>query len=274
MTLSPATRKDIEGTFGAELRYSSDFDALSLDISNKTGRTKREVTALEELSKALGLEKPPRFIECYDISNLASTNMVAGMVVFENGRPCKKYYKRFSIKTVEEQNDYECMREVLHRRFENYFEKTDEGFSIMPDLILLDGGKGHVNAVEPMLRKMGVNCPLFGLVKDSRHRTRAVATGEGEIALSKNRSAFNLATAIQDEVHRFAITYQAKKHRKNAYQLELTKVKGVGDKKAAKLITTFKTKEAMKGASVEQIAQTAGVNAETAAQLKAIIDEM
>lgn len=243
-------------------------------ISNKTGRTKREVTALEELSKALGLEKPPRFIECYDISNLASTNMVAGMVVFENGRPCKKYYKRFSIKTVEEQNDYECMREVLHRRFENYFEKTDEGFSIMPDLILLDGGKGHVNAVEPMLRKMGVNCPLFGLVKDSRHRTRAVATGEGEIALSKNRSAFNLATAIQDEVHRFAITYQAKKHRKNAYQLELTKVKGVGDKKAAKLITTFKTKEAMKGASVEQIAQTAGVNAETAAQLKAIIDEM
>ena len=237
-------------------------------------RAKREVTALEELSKALGLEKPPRFIECYDISNLASTNMVAGMVVFENGRPCKKYYKRFSIKTVEEQNDYECMREVLHRRFENYFEKTDEGFSIMPDLILLDGGKGHVNAVEPMLRKMGVNCPLFGLVKDSRHRTRAVATGEGEIALSKNRSAFNLATAIQDEVHRFAITYQAKKHRKNAYQLELTMVKGVGDKKAAKLITTFKTKEAMKGASVEQIAQTAGVNAETAAQLKAIIDEM
>ena len=243
-------------------------------ISNKTGRTKREVTALEELSKALGLEKPPRFIECYDISNLASTNMVAGMVVFENGRPCKKYYKRFSIKTVEEQNDYECMREVLRRRFENYFEKTDEGFSIMPDLLLLDGGKGHVNAVEPMLREMGVNCPLFGLVKDSRHRTRAVATGDGEIALSKNRSAFNLATAIQDEVHRYAITYQAKKHRKNAYQLELTKVRGVGKKKAVKLLTTFKTKEALKAATTQELAKTAGVNPETAAQLKAIIDEM
>ena len=243
-------------------------------ISNKTGRTKREVTALEELSKALGLEKPPRFIECYDISNLASTNMVAGMVVFEHGRPCKKYYKRFSIKTVEEQNDYECMREVLRRRFENYFEKNDEGFSIMPDLILLDGGKGHVNAVEPMLREMGVNCPLFGLVKDSRHRTRAVATGDGEIALSKNRSAFNLATAIQDEVHRYAITYQAKKHRKNAYQLELTKVRGVGKKKAVKLLTTFKTKEALKAATTQELAKTAGVNPETAAQLKAIIDEM
>ena len=243
-------------------------------ISNRTGRTKREVTALDELSKALGLEKPPRFIECYDISNLASTNMVAGMVVFENGRPCKKYYKRFSIKTVEEQNDYECMKEVLRRRFENYFEKTDEGFSIMPDLILLDGGKGHVNAVAPMLREMGINCPLFGLVKDSRHRTRAVATGSGEISLSKNRSAFNLATAIQDEVHRYAITYQAKKHRKNAYQLELTKVRGVGEKKAAKLITTFKTKEALKAAGAGEIARVAGVNAETAAELKAIIDEM
>ena len=243
-------------------------------ISNRTGRTKREVTALDELSKALGLEKPPRFIECYDISNLASTNMVAGMVVFENGRPCKKYYKRFSIKTVEEQNDYECMKEVLRRRFENYFEKTDEGFSIMPDLILLDGGKGHVNAVAPMLREMGINCPLFGLVKDSRHRTRAVATGSGEISLSKNRSAFNLATAIQDEVHRYAITYQAKKHRKNAYQLELTKVRGVGEKKAAKLITTFKTKEALKAAGADEIARVAGVNAETAAELKAIIDEM
>ena len=243
-------------------------------ISNRTGRTKREVTALEELSKALGLEKPPRFIECYDISNLASTNMVAGMVVFENGRPCKKYYKRFSIKTVDEQNDYECMKEVLRRRFENYFAKTDEGFSIMPDLILLDGGKGHVNAVAPMLREMGINCALFGLVKDSRHRTRAVATGSGEISLSKSRSAFNLATAIQDEVHRYAITYQAKKHRKNAYQLELTKVRGVGDKKAAKLITTFKTKDALKAASADEIAKTAGVNAETAAELKRIIDEM
>lgn len=243
-------------------------------ISNRTGRTKREVTALDELSKALGLEKPPRFIECYDISNLASTNMVAGMVVFENGRPCKKYYKRFSIKTVEEQNDYECMKEVLRRRFENYFEKTDEGFSIMPDLILLDGGKGHVNAVAPMLRKMGINCPLFGLVKDSRHRTRAVATGSGEISLSKNRSAFNLATAIQDEVHRYAITYQAKKHRKNAYQLELTKVRGVGEKKAAKLITTFKTKEALKAAGADEIARVAGVNEQTAKELKAVIDEM
>ena len=180
------------------------------------------------------------------------------MVVFENGRPCKKYYKKFSIKTVAEQNDYACMQEVIERRFRNYFEKTDEGFSIMPDLILLDGGNGHVNAVEPVLERMGVTCPLFGLVKDSKHRTRAVATGGGEISLAKCR----------------AIIYQAQKHKKNAHRLEITKVKGIGDKKAAKLITEYKTKEALKKATVEELAKTAGVNIDTARELKEIIDEM
>lgn len=243
-------------------------------LSIKVGRTSKEIKALEELAKALGLSKTPRYIECYDISNLASSNMVAGMVVFENGRPCKKYYKKFSIKTVEEQNDYACMQEVIERRFRNYFEKTDEGFSIMPDLILLDGGNGHVNAVTPVLERMGISCPMFGLVKDSKHRTRAVATGGGEISLVKCRAAFNLVTAIQDEVHRVAITYQAQRHKKNSYQLELTKVRGVGEKKAAKLITTFKTKEALKNASEEEIARTAGVNADAARQLKEIIEEM
>lgn len=243
-------------------------------LSIKVGRTSKEITALEELAKALGLPAPPEYIECYDISNLASANMVAGMVVFENGRPCKKYYKKFSIKTVLEQNDYACMAEVIERRFKNYFDKTDEGFSIMPDLILLDGGNGHVNTIAPILKRMGINCPLFGLVKDSKHRTRAVATGGGEISLSKCRAAFNLVTAIQDEVHRVAITYQKQKHKKNAYQLELTKVKGIGDKKAAKLITAFKTKEAMKSADVYELAAVAGVNIEIAEKLKEVIDEL
>ena len=240
-------------------------------LSIKVGRTSREIIALEELAKALDLPKPPKYIECYDISNLASTNMVAGMVVYENGRPCRKFYKKFSIKTVEEQNDYACMQEVIERRFRNYFEKTDEGFSIMPDLILLDGGNGHVNTIAPVLAEMGIKCPLF---EDSKHRTRAVATGGGEISLTKCRMAFNLVTAIQDEVHRVAISYQKQKHKKNAYQLELTKVKGIGEKKAVKLITTFKTKEAMKSADIEELAKVAGVNLSVAEQLKEIIDEM
>lgn len=243
-------------------------------ISIKVGRTGREVAGLEELAKALGMTKPPRFIECYDISNLASSDMVAGMVVFENGRPCRKRYKKFSIKTVQEQNDYACMAEVIERRFRNYFEKTDEGFSQLPDLILLDGGNGHVNTIAPVLEKMGIDVPLYGLVKDDKHRTRAIATGSGEISIVKSRSAFNLITAIQDEVHRVAITYQKSKRKKSAFSLELTSVRGIGEKKAAKLITAFKTKEALRQASVEELRAAAGVNEETARQLKDIIDNM
>ncbi|MGN1134482.1 MAG: excinuclease ABC subunit UvrC, partial [Oscillospiraceae bacterium] len=242
-------------------------------LSMKVGRTGKEIAALEELAKALGLPKPPMYIECYDISNLASSDMVAGMVVFENGRPCKKYYKKFSIKTVDEQNDYACMAEVIQRRFRNYFEKTDAGFSILPDLILLDGGKGHVNTIEPLLKEMGINVPVFGLVKDSKHRTRAIATGGGEISLSKSRNAFNLCTKIQDEVHRYAIAYQSAKHKKTSYQSELTKVKGIGEKKAIKLMTHYKTRENLKKADAQELARVAGVNISVAEELCRILNE-
>ena len=243
-------------------------------ISVRVGRTGREVAGLEELARALGMETPPRFIECYDISNLASTNMVAGMVVFENGRPCKKRYKKFSIKTVPEQNDYACMTEVIERRFAEYFKGEDEGFSQLPDLILLDGGNGHVNTIAPVLKKLNVSVPLYGLVKDDHHRTRAIATGDGEISLLKSRAAFNLVTQIQDEVHRVAITYQKAKRKKSAFTLELTSIRGVGEKKAQKLITAFKTKEALKKASIEELRAVAGINEETAKELKNIINEM
>ncbi|NLZ45889.1 MAG: excinuclease ABC subunit UvrC [Clostridiales bacterium] len=243
-------------------------------LSIKVGRTGKEIVALEELAKAMGLSKTPKYIECYDISNLASTNMVAGMVVFENGRPNKKFYKKFTIKTVYEQNDYACMQEVIQRRFRNYFEGTDEGFSRLPDIIFLDGGKGHVNAVQPVLDEMGINVPLFGLVKDSRHRTRAIATGGEEISVSKNRAAFALITQIQDEVHRYAITFQSQRHKKSTYQLELTTVKGIGDKKAKKLIMHYKTTQALKKASAEELKNIAGVNIDTAKQLYNVIHDI
>ena len=196
------------------------------------------------------------------------------MVVYENGRPCKKFYKRFSIKTVADQNDYACMAEVLERRFKNYFDKTDEGFSTLPDLIFLDGGQGHVNVITPLVRAMGIKVPIYGLVKDNRHRTRAVATGGGEISLSKARSAFNLVTAIQDEVHRYSVAFMTKRHKKATFASTLTSVKGVGEKKAAKLIGEFKTTEKLKAATLEEIKRTAGVNEQTAQELKRIIDEM
>lgn len=241
----------------------------SESLAIKVGRTGREIVALEELAKLLGLSEPPLYIEAYDISNLASTSMVAGMVVFENGRPNKKAYKRFSIKDVAIQNDVACMHEVLGRRFRHYRDEneTDEGFKRLPDLILLDGGKGQINAVEPVLRELGINVPLFGMVKDNKHRTRAIATGGGEIAINENRSAFMLVTRIQDEVHRYSITYQRSKHRKQAYALEITKIKGIGEKKAEKIFGTFKTRSELKKASPEEIAKAAGISLDTANQV-------
>ncbi len=236
-------------------------------LAIKVGRTGREVVALEELAKLLGLEKTPAYIECYDISNLASTSMVAGMVVFENGRALKKAYKRFSIKNVGIQNDYACMQEVIERRFNRYNEGEDEGFARMPDLILLDGGKGHVNAVTPVLNRMGISVPVFGIVKDSKHKTRAIATGGNEISITTAKSAFMLLTQIQDEVHRYAISYMKSVHNKNTYELELTKIKGIGTKKAQKLMMHFKTREALKNAAPEELGKVAGINTELANEL-------
>lgn len=236
-------------------------------LSLRVGRTGKEITALEELAKALGLEKPPRFIECYDISNFGSSDMTCGMVVYENGRPCKRFYRKFTIKTVHEQNDYACMCEAVERRFKRYLEGEDEGFSTLPDLILLDGGKGHVATVTPVVRALGINVPIYGLVKDSKHRTRAATASDREISLTSYRRAFALVTAIQDEVHRYAITFTKARHKKNSFALGLTSVKGIGEKKAQKLMTEYKTRAALEAATEYELAKTAGVNAATAAEL-------
>lgn len=236
-------------------------------LSLRVGRTGKEITALEELAKALGLEKPPQFIECYDISNFGSSDMTCGMVVYENGRPCKRFYRKFAIKTVHEQNDYACMCEAVERRFKRYLEGEDEGFSTLPDLILLDGGKGHVATVTPVVRALGINVPIYGLVKDSKHRTRAATASDREISLTSYRRAFALVTAIQDEVHRYAITFTKARHKKNSFALGLTSVKGIGEKKAQKLMTEYKTRAALEAATEYELAKTAGVNAATAAEL-------
>ena len=231
----------------------------------------------------LGLEKPPLRIESYDISNLSSAAMVAGMVVFENGRPLKSAYRRFSVKEQTQQDDYSAMREVIRRRMEEYFkaqaqaegvQKAVNEFGILPDLILLDGGKTHVGAIAPVLSEMGLDIPLFGMVKDQKHRTRAIATNGGEIAVRDRQAAFHLLTRIQDEVHRFAISYMKTKHKKSSYALTLTQVPGIGEKKAQKLLLTYKTRTQLKAASPEELTKTAGVNAETAQKLWALIREL
>ncbi len=241
-------------------------------LALKVGRTAKEISALEDLKALLGLEKVPNIIESYDISNFGETGVVGGMIVYRNGRPFKPGYKRFSIKTVEGQDDYACMQEVIRRRMTRYLE-GDESFAPLPDLILLDGGKGHIQVVSEVLDELKIDVPLYGLVKDSKHRTRAIAKQGGEIEIKSNRALFALLTNIQDEVHRFAITYQRVKHKQKTYSLELTEIKGIGEAKVRALLRQFRTKAAMKDATVEQLRQAAKISEEKAKELYDFIQE-
>lgn len=241
-------------------------------LSLKVGRTVKEINALEDLAKLLGLPKIPTVIESYDISNLGEDSRVGGMIVYRNGRPYKAGYRKFAIKNVIGQNDYACMQEVIERRIQRYLD-GDEGFAPLPDLILLDGGKGHVSAVSEVLQRMNVDIPLYGLVKDDKHRTRAIAAKGGEIQINANKKLFSLMTNIQDEVHRFSLSFQQQRHKKKTYELELTKIKGIGEAKALALIKHFKTKQALKEANPEQLAAVAKISSEKALEVYSFIQE-
>jgi excinuclease ABC subunit C len=226
-------------------------------LAQSVGRTGRETSALDELARLLGLKSPPEYIESYDISNLGGAENVAGMVVFRNGRPLKAAYRKFRIKTVAGQDDYASMREVVSRRVSEYFKQKNsgesEGFGRLPDLILLDGGRGQVSAVSPVLKEAGLDIPLFGMVKDGRHRTRAIAAEGGEISVQSSRSAFTLISSIQEEVHRFAIGYHRQRRGKAAFSSELASIDGIGEKRAKMLLKSFKTVQAVSMAEVKEL---------------------
>ena len=230
------------------------------NLAQKTELQGHEMTALNELARLLGLPSAPRVIESYDISNTAGDENVAGMVVFRDGKPYKPHYRMFKIKGFVGQDDYRSMAEVLDRRFTEYEKGDNEGFATLPDLILLDGGKGQISAVEPIFKKHNINVPLFGMVKDSKHRTRAIAWGGGDISIKANESAYRLVTAIQDEVHRFAIGYHKKRRSKKMLSSELTSIDGIGQAKAAALLKHFKTIKAIKAASVDELCAVSGIN--------------
>lgn len=235
----------------------------SQQIAEQTKRTSREISALDELARLLGLHQVPNYIEAYDISNIGSETIVAGMVVFESGRPLKGAYRKFSVKSVVgKPDDYASMREVITRRLERYHLHKEEGigFGRLPDLILLDGGRGHVAAVKPIVEQMGFSIPVFGMAKDDRHRTRTIATEDGELSVSSFRSAFDLLTSIQDEVHRFSITYSRAKHQSNAMDSALRSVEGIGEKRAKNLFIRFRTLKAMEAATLEQLEKTPGMS--------------
>lgn len=231
------------------------------NLAQKSNRSGREMSAVNELASILGLSTPPRIIEAYDISNTAGSENVAGMVVFRDGRPYKAHYRRFKIKGFLGQDDYRSMAEVLDRRFSEYEKGDDEGFSTLPDLILLDGAAGQMSAVEPVMRKYNINVPYFGMVKDSKHRTRAIASFGGDISIKSNRSAFTLVTSIQDEVHRFAISYHKNRRSANMLSSELLNIEGIGKARACALLKHFKTMKAIKNASIEELSAIKGVSA-------------
>lgn len=243
-------------------------------LAQKNERTSKEISALDELSRLLGLDKTPYYIESYDISNWGEQTAMAGMIVFENARPLKKAYRKFGIKTVSGADDYGAMKEVIERRLLRYESEkhTNEGFGRLPDLILLDGGKGHVSAVKSVLEKLGFNIPVFGMVKDDKHRTRAIAKDGGEISIISTKSAFALVTKIQDEVHRFSITGMQKKHTKTSFALKLTTIPGIGEARAQALFKHFKTIKAMRSATVEEILKVPGMTAKTAEALHGFLN--
>ena len=231
-------------------------------LAQSHGHLGHELSALDELAKLLGLNKIPVFIESYDISNLMGTENVAGMVVFKNGRPFKESYRKFRIKSFIGQDDYASMNEVLTRRFEEYLKDKDSGrgFGQLPDLILLDGGKGQVSAVKPVLEKFGLNIPLFGMVKDGSHKTRAVTGDGGEISITSKRQAFTLISSIQDEVHRFAIGYHRQARKKKAFSGSLTEIEGIGKERAKALLLYFRTIKRISTAEIEELMQVKGMN--------------
>lgn len=242
-----------------EMCVSNAADALS----KKTERSGKEISVLNEISELLGLSTAPRRIEAYDISNTAGSENVASMIVFTDGRPDKSQYRKFKIKSFIGQDDFRSMNEVLDRRFSEFEKGSDDSFSVMPDLILLDGGKGQISAVIPVLEKHSLNIPLFGMVKDSKHRTSHLCTGDRDIQLKATKNSFTFITKIQDEVHRVAISYHKQRQKISTLQLEMKKIKGVGDASVKKLLKKFKTVANIKRATVEDIV-AAGISKNTA----------
>ena len=224
------------------------------EAQRATSREEKLSGTLSLLGKMLGMD-PPRRMESYDISNISGTDMVAGMVVFQDGKPRKSDYKRFKIEALANQDDYASMRQVLTRRFVHY-KAGDKGFDEKPDVLLIDGGIAHAGIAEEVLREQGLSIPVFGMVKDDRHRTRALVTAAGqEIAIDSQPAVFALIGTVQEEVHRFAISYHRQLRSKRLRYSELDQIPGVGPKRKQELLKKFKSLSAMGKASREELEQ-------------------
>lgn len=240
-------------------------------LAIRVGYTGKKLKILEELKRTLRLDKVPEYIESYDISHTGGENSVGGMIVFEGGRPLKRAYRKFKIKSFTGNDDYRSMIEVISRRFNEYKKASDkgiaDGFGRLPDLILLDGGLGQVRAVEPIIKSLGLNVAIFGMVKDEKHRTRAIQSTGGEITISDKKGLFKFITEIQDEVHRYAIGYHRKLRTKNTLNMSLTEIDGIGEKRAMLLLKHFKSIAAVKNAELSELERVKGMTKTAALNL-------
>lgn len=239
-----------------------------ISMQNKTDSIENE-GLLVELMNLLHLKELPKRIESFDISNISGTDTVAGIVVFENAKPKKSDYRRIKIKTVEGQNDVGCMREVLMRRLK-YCKEDFNGkspYSSSPNLILMDGGISQVRVAKNVVREYGLTIPVFGMVKDGKHRTRTIVDEDGREYEIKSNELFNLVTFLQDEVHNTAIEYHRKLRQNRVRESELDKVEGIGEKKKKALLQRFKSVRKIKEASVEELCLVDGINEELAQRI-------
>ena len=222
------------------------------EAERATGKEERTSAVLSMIGKMLSIE-PPNRIESYDISNISGTDIVGGMVVFQSGKPKRSDYKRFKLEGLTGQDDYGSMRQVLLRRFTHYLSE-DKGFSEKPDLLLIDGGTVHARVAADALRELGLTLPVFGMVKDDRHRTRALVTPEGkEISMETNQTVFSFIGNIQEETHRFAITYHRQLRSKRLRYSELDGIPGIGPKRKQQLLRQFKSLSAIAQATLPEL---------------------
>lgn len=220
-----------------------------------TSREERNSGTLGLLQHMLGLAEKPLRMEAYDISNTAGTDIVASMVVFCDGKPLKRDYKRFQIRGLPDQDDYASMYQVITRRFSHY-KNGDKGFAEPPDLLLIDGGVTHAQTAEHALEELGLSFPVYGMVKDNRHRTRALVTAEGEeIGISGVPAVFALIGQIQEEVHRFAIEYHRLLRSKRLRESVLDQIPGIGTVRKQALLKKFKSVSAIEKASAAELEQ-------------------
>ena len=249
-----------------ELAWENAKMVLDKDRERMKREEGRTIGAVREVESWLGLSDISR-MEAFDISNISGFESVGSMVVYEKGRPKRSDYRKFRIKSVQGPNDYASMEEVLTRRFTHESSGEFDSFARMPDLLLMDGGKGQVNIALSVLERLGLQIPVCGMVKDDHHRTRGLYYNNTEIPIDTDSEGFRLITRIQDEAHRFAIEYHRSLRSKGQVHSVLDDIPGIGERRRKALMRRFRSVEKIRDASLEELADTESMNAASARQV-------